>query len=327
MPYATTTLAARLHAPASRQDRSEGPLLAQRTVRFYEILNKNKERFPNKIPFDDLLREVDDLQDDEAYVATKSMEILGSSFVPSTAGSKAAVSLITLDRITRDVRLRIERRRNYRPLVLDQDETLAEPTFFSIFDNNVLAVARNSGSAPGATSFREYVTKLNLIDGGVELAPLVDRDALRALREVETLTKFQFAVGPDVAAEIFGETNMITGMIRHMRQKLGNVGIELAIRIAPKGQQEESEIAFRDIEALATSNAIGFVDKAEIWYRRIEDGRAASFDLLQEAVTQSFNVELDSESNQPTVLSVAQGIAEAYDELYDEIRSALAATS
>jgi hypothetical protein len=186
---------------------------------------------------------------------------------------------------------------------------------------------RNSGSAPGAPSFREYINKLELIEGGIELAPLVDRDALRALREVQTLTKFHLAVGPDVTADVFGEGNMITGLIRHWRQNLGNVGIEVSIRISPKGQEEESEIAFRDIEELATSNAIGYVDKAEIAYRRIEDGRAATFDLLQEAVAQSVEVELDDDSNQPIVLSVAQGMAEAYDELYDEILSALRATS
>lgn len=305
----------------------EGSQVAQRTVRFYEVLNKEKNRFPNKIPFEDLLREVDELDDDDAYVSTKTMELLGSTYLPKPGGTKQAAPLITLDRITRDVRLRIERRRNYRPLVLDHDETLAEPTFYTIFDNNVLGVMRNSGSAPGAPSFREYINKLELIEGGVELAPLVDRDALRALREVQTLTKFNLAVGPDVTADVFGEANMITGLIRHWRQKLGNVGIEVSIKIAAKGQQEESEIAFRDIEQLATSNAIGYVDKAEIGYRRIEDGRAATFDLLQEAVAQSVEVDLDDESNQPTVLSVAQGMAEAYDELYEEILSALRATS
>jgi hypothetical protein len=301
--------------------------VAQRSVRFYQILNKGKERFPNDVAFEELLKVVDGLEDAEAYVSTKSMELLGSTFVPKRAGARPAVPLLTLDRITRDVRLRIERRRNYRPLVLGQDETLAEPTFFSLFDNNVLAVMRNSGSAPGATSFREYINKLDLIEGGIELVPLVDRDALRALREVETLTKFQIAVGPDVAAEVFGEDNLITGMIRHMRNRLGNVGVELAIRISPKGQHEESEIAFRDIEAIATSNAIGYVDKAEIWYRRMEDGRATSFDLLQEAVAQAIDIDLEDETQQPTVLSVSQSLAEAYDDLLDEIRSALQATS
>ncbi len=301
--------------------------MAQRTVRFYEILNKDKKRFPNKIPFDDMMRIIDELPDQEAYVSTKSMELLGSTYIPRSSGAKQAAPLITLDRITRDVRLRIERQRNYRPLVLGDDETLAEPTFYSIFDNNVLAIMRNSGSSPGASSFREYINKLNIISDGIELIPLVDRDALRALREVKTLTKLHVAVGPDVSADVFGEGNMIAELLRPARRKLGNVGIEMSIRIAPKGQESESEIAFRDIEALANSDAIGFVDKAEIWYRRMEDGRAASFDLLQEAVAQSVDVDLDDESNQPTVLSVAQGLAVAYEDLYEEIRSALHATS
>lgn len=301
--------------------------LTQRTVRFYEILNGKKERFPGKIPFLDILQEIDNVQDEEAYVSTRSMELLGSTFIPPGAQAGPGVPMIMLDRITRDIRLRIERRRNYRPLILDEGETLAEPTFYSIFDNNVVAIVRNSGSAPGPASFREYMNILDLIEGGIELAPLVDRDALRALREVETLTKLKIAVGPDVVAEVFGKDNSITGIIRHMRQKIGSVGIEVSIKIAPTGNAEESNVAFRDIEALATSNAITYLDKAEISYRRIEDGRAANFDLLQEAVTQAFDVDLDDQSSQPTVLSVAQGIAAGYDDLYEAIRSALAATS
>jgi hypothetical protein len=298
--------------------------MAQRTVRFYEVLNKKKERFPSKIPFDDLLAAVDELPDAEAYVSMARMEILGSTFTPRRA--KRAVPILTLDRITRDVQLRIERRRNYRPLVLDQDETLAEPTFYSILDDNVLGVMRNSGSAPGPSSFRDYINTLDLIPDGIELTPLVDRNALRALHDVETLTKFSIAVGPDVAADVFGQQNSLYQMIRAMRRRIGHVGIEVSVRIAPKGQAEESQIAFEDIQAIATSEAIGYVDKAVIFYRSIEDGRARSYDLLQEAVTQAVDIELDSGSGQPALRSVAQGMAEAYDELYDEIRSALAAT-
>lgn len=301
--------------------------MAQRTVRFYEILNAAKERFPNQIDFSTILDTIGSLGDNDAYVDTKTMELLGSTYNPGRGGAKSAVELMMLDRITRDVRLRIERQRNYRPLILNPDETLAEPTFYSIFDNNVLGIMRNSGSAPGAASLREYFNKLQLIGDGIELAPLVDRNALRALSEVQTLTKFTLAVGPDVVADIFGEGNSITRILRIMREQVGNIGVELSLKIAPKGQEEEAAIALRDVEAIATSNAIGFVDKAEIKYRRIEDGRAATFDLLQEAVAHAIDVDLEDQTQQPTMLSVAQGMAEAYDELYDEIRSALDATS
>ncbi|TDC28809.1 hypothetical protein E1211_27210 [Micromonospora sp. 15K316] len=301
--------------------------MAQRTVRFYQILNSAKERFPNKLPFDDLLDAVAELPDEEAYVSVARMELLGSSYNPSPSGATRAVPLITLDRITRDVSLRIERRRNYRPLVLGDDETLAEPAFYSVFEDNVLAVMRNSGSAPGTASFRDYINKLELIDGGIEVVPLADRNTLRALADIGTLTKFTLAVGPDVNAEVFGTDSSVTGFIRHARQRLGYVAIEVSVAIAPKGQNDAAEIAYHDIESLATSDAIGFVDKAEIRYRRMYDGKSRTYDLLQEAVAQSVDVELDQGKSQPEMMSAARAIAAAYDDLYDDIRSAINSTS
>src|SRR4051812_29633096 len=119
----------------------------QRTVRFFEITTEQGLRLPGDLPFSDILDAVNDLTEEDAYIGVGSMEVLGSVYRPYT-GARPAVPLLALDRITRDPRIRIERRRNYRPLQLLEDETLAEPTFFSLFPRNVLAILRNSGSAP-----------------------------------------------------------------------------------------------------------------------------------------------------------------------------------
>lgn len=246
--------------------------MVKRTVRFFEVLNKAKSRHPNQLPFDDLVAAVRDLPDEAAYVSAPRMELLGSTFLPpSRPGARPMVPFIALDRITRDIRMRIERRRHYRPLVLGDDETLAEPTFYSIFNRNVLAVMRNSGAAPGSASFRDYLNKLDLISGGVEVVPLADRNVLRALRDVDTLTKLDVAVGPTVTADIFDQTSLIHGVLRHFRQQLGTVGIEVAVRISPKGQHEASDAALSEMMSIATSDALGFVDKAAINYRSLEE--------------------------------------------------------
>lgn len=300
---------------------------AQRTVRFYEIVTEANERFPNQFPYEELLETVIDLPDETAYVNVGRMEILGSVYHPSSSGARPAVPIFMLDRITRDVRLRIERQRNYRPLILDPEETLAEPTFYAIFDNNVLAVMRNSGSAPGAASFREYINKLELMDGDISIEPLVDRNGLRALTDVETLTKLTIRVGPDVNADVFGRSRTIVGAISEIRNNLGSVGIEVGIRIARKGQADVAETAMQDVNELFRSQAFGYMDKAEIGYRSIEDGRARTHDFLQEAVATSISVELSDQTSQPTELSVAQAMWAVHDDLYEDIQSALNAKS
>jgi hypothetical protein len=229
--------------------------MAERTVRFFEITDEHGHRLPYDLPFADMLDAVDKLPDEDAYVDVgSSMEVLGSTYRPTT-GARAAVPLLALDRITRDVRLRIERQRNYRPLQLLQDETLAEPTFFSIFPRNVLAVMRNSGSAPGVVSFRDYINQLQILDGDIGISPLVDRNAARALADVGTLTRLTVAFGADAEPEDFGDSPMIAEVLRDARQRLGAVAFEFTVKIATKGQHEASEAAVNEVQGLATSPA------------------------------------------------------------------------
>lgn len=302
--------------------------MAERTVRFYEIVSEDQQRLPNQLDFDGLRELVRDVPDDEAYVrVARHMELLGSQYKPPRgAGARAAVPLIALDRITRDVRLRIERRRNYRPLTLGKDETLAEPTFYSIFDRNVLGVMRNSGSAPGPASFRDYVNKLNFFDEDIGIAPLADPNIVRALSDVEVLTKFEFAVGADVTADIFGQSDFVAGAIRHVREELGNVAIEVSVKLSPT-QSGASEKALDQVRSFVQSDAMAFVDKASIGYRSIEDGRADTYNFLNEAVALPVEVVLNDDTSQPTEPSAAEAMAEGYNELYDDIQSALKSTS
>lgn len=301
--------------------------MAERTVRFFEITDEHGQRLPGDLPFADMLTEVDAVTDDDAYIDVgSSMEVLGSTYRPSSSGPRPAVPLLALDRITRDVRLRIERRRNYRPLQLLEDETLAEPSFFSILPRNVLAMLRNSGSAPGVVSFRDYINQLGILDAKIGIAPLVDRNAARALADVGTLTRLTVAVGADANPEDFDGSPMIAAVIRDARRRLGAIGFEFTVKIAPKGQHEASDNAVEEIRQLATDpRAIISATKAQIAYRRLENGRADTYDFINEAVTQAADVDLEPETSQPTERSVAEAIAKLHNEdLYDDIQSALA---
>lgn len=298
--------------------------MPQRTVRFYRIVDQNRQAFPNLFPFDDLRNAVRDLNDIEAYIRVGRMELLGSSYdSPIGAGRRPQVALLALDRITRDVHLRIERRRNYRPLQLAADETLAEPTFYSVFDQNVLGVMRNSGTAPGPASFRDYINAGSFFTDPIDVVPLSDANSLRALGEVGTLTKFDFAVGPDVTADVFEQAPLVARVLRHFREQLGNVAVEVVVKISPVGQSSASDSALQQVQNVVTSDAVGFVDRAKITYRRLEDGKADTYDFINEAVAMPIEVDVESSTNQPTERSASEALAAAYNDLYPDIVSAL----
>lgn len=293
-------------------------------MRFFEILNAEKERLPEQIDFDALRRLVRNLSEDEAYVKINKMEILGSALEPRDQFQLyAGVPVIALDRITRDPRMRIERRRNYRPLILGDDENLAEPTYYSIYDNNVLGMMRNSGSAPSVASFREYMNKILGRGNEIEVAPLVDRNFLRALRNVEILTRVDLELGPDVVADVFDRATTFEGQVRALRQNLGAVGVEIIIKMDPKRHSEESDKVLQEMEYIATSGALAYAESASIVYRDIDNYRRDTYDFLKESVTTSVSVDVDSATDQPTDDSVCDAMYLAYDRKLDDIRSAL----
>ncbi len=300
----------------------------EHVIRFYRIVDQDQLPFPNAFPFEDLRDVIVGLPDEAAYVALNRMELLGSAWTPrSGAGARQQVGLLALDRITREPQLRIERRRSYRPLVLGDGENLADPTFYSVFDRGVLAVMRTSTLAPGPASFRDYVNYLEVLKPPIGIVPLVDGNAVRALSQVGTLTKLTVAVGPDVNPDTFSSSQMIADAIRSARQSLGGVAVELTVKIAAKGQAAAAEEAHRQLSNIVTSSALAFTEKAQISYRRLEDGRADTHDFLQEAITKSAAVELDAQTRQPIESSVSEAIAAAYDSLYEDIQSALRPTS
>jgi hypothetical protein len=293
-------------------------------VRFYRIVNQDQLPFPNAFPFEDLQDAIEGLDDQHAYLKLNEMELLGSSWRPRPgAGSRRRVPLIALDRITRNPQLRIERRRHYRPLILGEGENLADPTFYAIFDDDVIGVLRTSNRSPGPASFRDYINHLEIVKPPIAIVPLVDANAIRALDEIETLTKFTVRVLPDAGEEVFRRSRMIYDAIRSARQNLGSVTVEITVRISPKGQAQAAEEARQEIANIVTTEALGHIDKATIRYRRLEDGKADGHNFLQEVITQAVAVELDTETGQPVESSVAEAMAAAYDSLYDDIRSAL----
>lgn len=293
-------------------------------IRFYRIVDQDQLRFPNAFPFADLQHAIDDLSDEDAYVQLNQMELLGSSWRPGFgSGARRSVPLVALDRITRNPQLRIERRRHYRPLILGDGENLADPTFYAMFDDNVIGVLRTSNRSPGPASFRDYINYYEIVEPPIAIVPLVDANAIRALGQVGTLTKFTVRVLPDASEDVFSGSRMIYDAIRSARRDLGGVTIEITVKIAPKGQDQAAEEARRQIANIVTTEALGHIDKATIRYRRLEDGRADTHDFLQEVITRAVAVEVDTETGQPAESSVAGAMASVYDSLYDDIRSAL----
>jgi hypothetical protein len=296
----------------------------EKTVRFYRIVDKEQLPFRGAFPFEELQDEIDALDDKQAYVMLNRMELLGSSWKPRRgAGAEPRVPLITLDRITRNPQLRIERRRQYRPLVLGDSESLADPTFFSVFDDGVIGILRISELSPGVASIRDYINHLKIMSAEITIVPLIDSNAVRALGDIGTLTKLTVRVLPDASEDIFGRTPLFYDTIRSARRNLGAVGLEMTVKIRPKGQDEAAEEAHREISNIVTTDALAHTDKAYIKYRRIEDGKAAAHDFLQEAITETVAVEVDTDTGQPAEASVSEALAVAYDTLYDDIRSAL----
>lgn len=300
--------------------------MAERTVRFYLIVDQNEQPFQSPLPFEDIRTAVNALADDQAYVhLSGTVEVLGSPYEPPRgAGAQREVSLLALDRINRSPGIRIERRRNYRPLELQSDETIAEPTFYTVFDNNVLGVMRNSGGAPSPTAFRDYINRTGLLgDQEIGLMSLVDRNALRALADAENVTKFTFAVGTDVVDDVFNQSPTIFSMVQAARDNLGHVELEITVKVKPVGADHESDQLRSEIANLVRSNAIGSLDKAEMGYRRTLDGKAAAFDLLGDSLITQTRVDLDDHSNQPSEPAASRALAAAYDGMIDEINSAL----
>src|SRR5262249_40140149 len=158
---------------------------------------------------------------------------------------------------------------------------------------NVLGVVRTSAQAPGPASLRDYINLLEFVKPSIAVTPLVDGNAVRALQDVGTLTRLTLAVGPDVSPQAFNRSRMIFDVIQSMRRDLGEVAIEITVKISPKGQHEAANEAYRQISDIVTSDAVGFADKAEIAYRRLEDGKATTHDFIEEAVTQAVVIDVD----------------------------------
>ncbi|HMM83508.1 MAG TPA: hypothetical protein PJ998_10055 [Terrimesophilobacter sp.] len=300
--------------------------MAERTVRFYLVVDESEQPFQDALPFDDIRTAVNALSDDQAYVQLSgTVEVLGSPYEPPRgAGARREVPLLALDRINRSPGIRIERRRNYRPLELQSDETIAEPSFYSVFDRNVLGVMRNSGGAPSPAAFRDYINRTGLLgDQEIKLMSLVDKDAIRALADAENVTKFTFAVGTDVVDNVFNQAPTILSMVRAARQNLGSVELEITVKVKPVGADHESDRLRSEINNLVRSDAIEQLDKAEMGYRRVLDGRAAAFDLLGDSLITQTSVDLEEHTNQPTEPAASRALASAYDGMIEEINSAL----
>jgi hypothetical protein len=298
--------------------------VATRNVRFYRIFGENGQVIPD-LDVQDLLDTVRGLAKTQAYVQLARMELLGSAFKPGRgAGAARRVPMLILDRITREVRIRIENDRRYRPLELGENDTLAEPTHYAFFPDNVVGVMRANGNSPGPSSLRDYLNTALELSEELTIRPLADRNMTRALTEVGTLTKFDIAVGPQARPEDFGgEKSLLGGVLRQVRQRVGGVEIELIVKVNKSDPTDTPDIVLNDLREAVTGTGTQAITRANMSYRRLEDGKADSFDFLNQAVAQQVDVDIEDGTNGPTDTSASEALAAAYDQLYDDIRSSL----
>lgn len=296
--------------------------MAKLTVRFYELLSAPGAQLPD-LDIDRLLDRVAAMPDTEAYVQLARMELLGSTHAADGRGRAPQCPLVVLDRISREVQLRIERGRRYRPLELQDGETIAEPTHFGLFPRNVVGIMRRSGAAPGPASFRDFLNTAGLLDEEITIRPLVDTNAGRALSNVGKLTRLDLEMDSENAAAVMGGTSYLNQAFRIFQDNLTHVGIEIVIKMSPKGPDATSESVFNEVRALNETGAFMGAERAKISYRSLEDGRADSYDFLNEAVAQAVEVEVDDDRNGPSNARASESIMEAYNKQHDDIQSAL----
>ncbi|MGO4662916.1 DUF6731 family protein [Terrabacter sp. 2TAF16] len=296
--------------------------MPSRTVRFFEILDEDGKQMPD-LDWTGLLAAVRALPAKDAYLHVARMELLGSCYEPNGKGVRACDMLI-LDRITRDVRIRIENNRNYRPLQLGKDDTLAEPTHYGLFPRNVVGVLRAGTHTPGPASLRDFLNAGGFFEDPITIKALADINALRALSDVDQLTSMEIEMDAAAAGQVLGQNSMLGNVFDNFRTRLGGVTIDVIVKI-DRGLHEASDTALGELrEIVEDDDARQVVTKAKMKYKRLEDGRVDTFDFINESVAKSVEVDIDEEGSGPTDLSASQGIAAAYEALYDDIASALA---
>lgn len=297
--------------------------MAKLSVRFFELLTKGEQQFAD-LDIERLLDLVSNLPDKEAYVQLARMELLGSIYSPQGAPPAPQTPMIVLDRITREIRMRIERGRQYRALELEDGDTVAEPTHIGLFPGNVVGIMRQSGQSPTPSSFRDFLNQIDAFSGeDVVIRPLVDYNALRALRDVDKMTQINLELDAATARAVGGTTRYLADALTTLSQSLPGVSVELALKFSPRGPEETSDRALETVRDLVKADAFTNAQRANMKYRRIDDHKAASFDFIAEAVAQEVEVEVDDLRGGPNNARASEGIMKAYLDQFEDIQSAL----
>lgn len=281
------------------------------------------QHFVSQFPFTYVGNSINALPEIDAYVELQSMEVLGNFYIPAT-GIGNQVPIITLDKITRDPQIRIENHRVMRPFVLAGDENLAEPTFYSFFPNNVLAVMRNGQASPTTSSIRDYVNHLQLRGvPEIDVIPLVDRERLATFADMAKVKKFTFAVGSQVNASVFNDSISIKKIIADVRQNLGFVEIEMTIKASDGSENQTSENVKSLIGGLLNnSEAMDSLGKAQVSYVSEESGTTQVFDFLSEMIVMQIELETD-DRRLPSIEAVAKEMKHSYTAMTAQIQEAV----
>ncbi len=217
--------------------------MAQRSVQFFHLVDEDGYDFPNELPTERILEYVEDLSDEQAYwySRTARMELLGDVYWTS---DRDKTPMLILNRISRDVRLRLERQRTFRDFRLDEGETLADPAFVAFFRRNVVGIMR-SGAAPGAARLAEYVNKVVPFPKPVRVDPLRMPDTVQQLQqESELITAFEFRMPGSVGqVERSGTPPFVRDVLEDTLRGVGTPkSVAVRVVLDPRGNvQEQSD--------------------------------------------------------------------------------------
>ncbi len=258
--------------------------MAQRSVQFFHLVDEDGYYFPNELPTERILEYVEDLNDEQAYwySRTARMELLGDVYWTS---DRDKTPMLILNRITRDVRLRLERQRTFRDFKLDEGENLADPAFVAFFPRNVVGIMR-AGAAPGAARLAEYVNKVVPFPKPVRVDPLRMPDTVQQLQqESELITAFEFRMPGSVGQlERSGTPPFVRDVLEDTLRGVGTPkSVAVRVVLDPRGNvQEQSDRLLSTASALMSGPGGDLVEVAKVNYRRSDDGGADELDLLKQ---------------------------------------------
>jgi len=296
---------------------------SKRNIKFFLIVDELGEIFEDEFPLVSVGEQIEEIPEADSYIELRTMTVLGTFYNPPI-GSRSYVPMIMVDSIDANPQIRVETHRIMTPLPLGTDQNIAEPTYFSVFPNNVLAVMRNKSSSPMVSTFRDYINKLELPGlSKISIIPLVDKERLIAFQDIKRVKKFTFAVGRDINSAVFEDATGVKSIIDKVRDNFGQVDFEIVLKPSNDPGNNSPGIIKNTInQLLHRDQSVDLLNKASVSYVSEEFGSSLEYDFLREMITMEVNLE-PGETGLLSPEAVSREMKHAHRQLLPQIDIAL----